>query len=151
MLAVGAEAHPVGQEIEEELVALTAPGLLPGVDLTRTEGVTAAGEESGAAAVGKEAEVTDPDEPARKDVEQEAAGELLEREGEGSGPPAPVVFEAEGHALVVDVEQSVVRDRDAVRVAGQILQDVFGAVEGRLGVDDPLGAPRLVEEAVERG
>jgi hypothetical protein len=44
----------------------------------------------------------------------------------------------------------VVGDRDAVGVAGKILQDVLGAVEGRLGINDPLSASCLVEEAVER-
>ncbi len=46
--------------------------------------------------------------------------------------------------------EPVVGDGDAVGVAGEILQDVLGAVEGRLGIDDPLGAPCFVEEAVER-
>ena len=59
-------------------------------------------------------------------------------------------MKAEGDGPVVDVKQPVVGDRDAVCVAGEILQDVLGSVEGRLGVDDPLGAPCLVEEAVER-
>jgi len=151
VLAVGAEAQPAGQEIEKDLVALTALGLWLSGDLGRTEGVTAAGEKPGAAAVGEEAVVADPDEALGENVEQEAAGELLEREGEGSSPPAPVVLEAEGDSRVVDVDQAVVRDRDAVGVTGEILQDVLGAVEGWLGVDDPFGAPRLVEEAAERG
>ena len=43
MLAVGAEAEPVGQEIEKDFVALTALGLLLGVDLRLAEGVAAAG------------------------------------------------------------------------------------------------------------
>src|SRR3972149_5256753 len=37
-------------------------------------------------------------------------------------------------------------DRDAVRVPPQILQDLVGAAEGRLGVDDPVRRPEGGEE-----
>lgn len=32
----------------------------------------------------------------------------------------------------------MVGDGDAVRVAGQVLENVFGSAERRLGVDDPV-------------
>ena len=150
-LAVGTEAQPVGQEIENDFVASTALGLWLSGDLGLSEGVTAAVEESDAAGVGEEAVVTDTDEAARKDVEQEAAGELFKREGEGSRPPAPVVLEAEGDARVVDVEQAVVRDRDAVGVAGEVLEDLAWSAEGWFGVDDPLGVLEFLEPAVPGG
>jgi hypothetical protein len=43
----------------------------------------------------------------------------------------------------------MVRDGDAVSVAGQIPEHVVGALEGGLGIDDPFGAACLLEKAVE--
>ena len=42
---------------------------------------------------------------------------------------------AKAHLAVVEAEESSVGDGDAVGVAGQILEHVFGAAKGRLGVD----------------
>lgn len=44
----------------------------------------------------------------------------------------------------------MVRDRDAVGVAGQIGEHALGPVERRLSVDDPLLDASLVEKALER-
>ena len=44
----------------------------------------------------------------------------------------------------------MVRDGDAVGVAGEILEHMFGGFEGGLGVDDPIGATCLLEKAAER-
>ena len=100
--------------------------------------------------MGEEAVVADADEALGQGVKEEAAGELAEGEGEGAGPGTPVVLVAEGDVVVVDSDQPVVGDGDAMGVAGQILQDGVGAVEGWLGVNDPVGAPCLVQEALER-
>ena len=51
---------------------------------------------------------------------------------------------------MVDVQEAVVGDSDAVGVAGQIGQNVGGTIEGWLGVDDPVDAASLLEEASER-
>ena len=83
-------------------------------------------------------------------MQQEAAGELTEREREGPGPATAVVLVAEAHDLVIDVEQPMVRDRDTVGVAGKVLEYAFGAVEGWLGIDHPFGAACLMEIADER-
>ena len=84
------------------------------------ESATAAREESCAAAVGEEPIVADTDEALGEDVQQEAAGELTEWERERPRSPTAVVLVAEAHGLVIDVKQPMVRDRDAVGVAGQI-------------------------------
>jgi hypothetical protein len=44
---------------------------------------------------------------------------------------------------VLEVEQAGVADRRAMGVPGQILQDLFGTAERRLGVDDPVGVSGL--------
>ena len=118
--------------------------------LRLAESAPAAGEQSCSAAVGEEAIVADTDEALGEDVQEEAASELSEREREGPGPATPVVLVAEAHGLVIDVEQAMVRDRDAVGVAGQIFEYALRALERRLGVDHPFGAGCLMEIAVER-
>lgn len=115
----------------------------------RAESIAAAREEADTGAVGEKAVVPDPDEALGKDVEEEAATELTERKRLGPGAARAIVFVAEGDGLVVYVDQPVVGDGDAVGVAGQVLENLLGAVEGRLGVDDPLRGPGLMKEAVE--
>jgi hypothetical protein len=62
---------------------------------------------------------------------------------------AAVVLEAEGDGGVIDVKQTVVRDGDAMGVAGEVPEDVLGSLEGWLGVDDPLGATGLAQQVLE--
>jgi hypothetical protein len=52
-------------------------------------------------------------------------------------PSMRVVLVAKRHPGVVDLEDSVVRDRNAMGVAGQVLQDRSRAGEGRSHVNDP--------------
>ncbi len=63
---------------------------------------------------------------------------------------AAVVLVVEGDGLVIDGQEPMVRDRDAVGIAGEILEHVFGGFEGGLGVDDPFGGACLLEKAAER-
>ena len=50
-----------------------------------------------------------------------------------------VVLPAEGHMGLIEIEQAAVGDRDALRVARQIGQDLLGTGEWSFGIDDPLG------------
>ena len=145
------QAETGGQQGEVHLAVLSVCGKRIGSDIGLAERGAAGGEEPGAASIGEEAVIADADEALREDVEQEATRELLRGERERSSTSAAVVLEAEGDGPVVDVEQPVVRDRDAVRVAGEVRQNVLGSFEGRLGVDDPLSATGVVEETLERG
>ncbi len=43
----------------------------------------------------------------------------------------------------------MVGDGDAVRVAGQVVEDAFGSAERRLGVDDPVLREELSQETLE--
>jgi len=43
----------------------------------------------------------------------------------------------------------MVGNSDAMSVGGQIVENMFGAAEGRLGVDDPVLLAELSEEVVE--
>ena len=60
-----------------------------------------------------------------------------------------VVLPAEGDAIVLEADEAMVGDGDAVGVAGKIVENVFGSTEGRLGVDDPILPKELPQEALE--
>ena len=49
-----------------------------------------------------------------------------------------VVLPSKRDLAIGEVHDPVIGDGDAMRVAGQVLQDMFGPAEGRLGVDDPV-------------
>jgi hypothetical protein len=148
--AVGTETQTARQEIEELFTVLSVLGAQPGDGLRLTESVAAAGEELGPGAVSQKAVVPDPYEALGEDVEEETATELPKRKGQSSDPLAAVLLEPERDGPVVDLKQPVVGDGGAVCIAGEVLQNLIGAVEGRLGIDNPFGAPCLVEEAIER-
>ena len=89
---------------------------------------------------GEQAVVADAMEPARQNVKQEAADELVGAECHDALPVraiAAIILVAEGDAGRVEGEQPPVRDGDAVSVAREIGEHRFGAGEGRLGVDHP--------------
>jgi hypothetical protein len=73
-------------------------------------------------------------------VHQEAPDELVRVKPHGL--PAvravdAVVLPAERHAALVEGEQTLVGDGDAVRVAADVVEDLFRSGKRRLGVDDP--------------
>ena len=82
---------------------------------------------------GEQAEVADLDEAAGQDVEQEAADEFVRGERDGGA-----VLGGEGDAAFVEAAQALVGDADAVGIAAEVLEDLLGAAEGRLAVDDPV-------------
>jgi len=51
--------------------------------------------------------------------------------------------------IVLEADEAMVRDRDTVGVAGEIVENVFGPTEGRLGVDDPVLGKEPPEEMLE--
>jgi hypothetical protein len=82
------------------------------------------------AAVGEEPVVADADEPAGEHVEEEAAGELVEGELEVPGATAAVVLVTEPDVVLVEFDESVVGDGDAVSVAGEVGEHGVGPVTG---------------------
>src|SRR5215212_6641124 len=100
-----------------------------GVDLIRGRGRGEQSPDPGdvgrPGAAGEQAVVADAVEAVGQDVQQEAADELVRREGHGLDPGAPrravpgaVILPAERHAALVEGEEPAVRDRDPVGVAG---------------------------------
>ncbi|HUC30433.1 MAG TPA: hypothetical protein VMR80_12635 [Candidatus Acidoferrum sp.] len=57
-----------------------------------------------------------------------------------------VVFPAKRDSIILERNQSMVGDGDAVRIASEIVQNMLGTAEGWLGVDDPV----LMEELSEK-
>jgi hypothetical protein len=91
-----------------------------------------------AVTVGEQAKVTNLDEPGRQHMQQETAQKLDRIEVHD--PDAVVmsgVAPAEAHLTIGETQQSTVGNGNAMSVTSQILEDVCGTAEGRLGVNDP--------------
>ena len=110
----------------------------------------AAQQRSGSLAVGEEAEVADTDQAFGQNVDEEPSEELVGREGHDHLLAVSCIFlPAEGDLIVLEADEAMVRDGDAMRVAGKIVENVFGSTERRLGVDDPVLGEELPEETLE--
>ena len=91
--------------------------------------------------------MADANQAAGQDVKQEAAQELMSGNGHDLLLAAVgIVSPAEGDAIVFEGHEPMVGNGDAMGVAGQVVENMFGAAEGRLGVDDP-----VLSERVARG
>ena len=88
--------------------------------------------------------MADAVEAVRQGVQQEAPDELVRLEGHDLRLAVlAIVPPSEGDFTIGDVDQPRVGDRDAMRVAAEIVQDLGRAAERRLGVDHPLDTPQL--------
>ena len=106
------------------------------------------GEESGALAIGQEAEKADADKAARQDVEQEAAQELLRIERHGSLLiSVGIIFPAESNLVLLESHEAMVGDGDPMGIAGEIAEHMMGTAERWFGVDDPV----LTEQGTQEG
>jgi hypothetical protein len=115
------------------------------------EKFTAASELLRTMAVAEEAVVADAMKARGQDMQQEAADELIRRDGHGLLPiVVPIVLPAEADRAICDVEQSIVGDGNAVRIASDVLHDLLRSGERRLGIDHPLGLPHRSQVAQER-
>jgi hypothetical protein len=78
-------------------------------------------------------------------MQQEAADKFVDAERHGLDTVAlTTVTVGEADPPVTHVEEPVVRDGDAMRIAADIVQDVGRAGKGRFGVDDPLFGIELI-------
>ena len=48
---------------------------------------------------------------------------------------------------VAVIDESIIRERDAMRVATEVVEHLLRAGEGPLRIDDPVDGPQLTEEA----
>ena len=77
--------------------------------------------------------------PFGENMEQESAQELIcGNRHDLLLAAVGIVFPAKRDAIILESHQTMVGDGDAMGVAGQIVQHMFGTAEGWLGVDDPV-------------
>src|SRR2546426_3367086 len=89
-------------------------------------------------AIGEQAVVADAHETARDDVEQEATEKIRGVEAHFFGAaPRRVVLVSEADLIALDADEAVIRDRDPMRVAGKIVEDLFRPGKRRLRIDVP--------------
>src|SRR3984957_18877725 len=100
----------------------------------------ASGQLPGTMAVAEEAIVPDAMKPVRQHMDQEAADELLGREGHRLlAVVVPIILPAETNLTVVHGYQAVVGDGDTVRIAPVIVDNLGRPGEWPLRKDPPLG------------
>ena len=107
-------------------------------------------ERSTPSAVGEESEVADAHQSAGQNVKQETAQELMSGNSHDLLLAAvSIVPPAEGDAIVLEGHEAMVGDGDAMGVAGQVVEHMFGAAKGWLGVDHPVLPVQLPKEVGE--
>ena len=106
----------------------------------------------GATGVAEEAEMTDAPKSLGQDVQQEAANELVGVERHRLGFAAgAIIFPSKPHGAIVAIEEPAIGDRDAVRVAAEIVEHLLRAAEWPFRIDDPFGMAQRGEILGERG
>jgi hypothetical protein len=89
-------------------------------------------------AVAEKAEISDAVKSVRQHMDQEAADELLSREGHRLlAVVVPVILPVESDLAFVHGHQQVVGDGDTMGVAPDIVENLSRPGEGRLRIDDP--------------
>jgi hypothetical protein len=83
-------------------------------------------------------------------VEQEAAQELLHRQGHQAllvavGGVSPT----EGDLIARQGNEAMVGDRDAMGVGAEVVEDILWPPEGRFAVDDPVPTEEWAQERGE--
>lgn len=150
LLACRAEAGWDGKERVDELIGTgRRSGQWIRMIDRGLEGEPATREHTPPAAVSEQPVVANPDKPARQDVQEKASSELGQRELLMPDTSPAVVLEAKAHPLVVEGDEPMVGDGDAVGVTGQVGEDGVGPVEGRFGEDDPGLLEAAGDEVVE--
>ena len=104
-----------------------------------------------ALAVGKKAVMADTVKPVRQRVQQEASYELVGRQCHDLVfVVVPIVAPVKADPVGGKRNEPAVGDGDAMRVAAEISQHLFGPAEWWLGIDDPVGPSELIEPLGER-
>lgn len=60
-----------------------------------------------------------------------------------------IVFGGEGNVAVVQLDETVVGDGDAMSIPAQVVEHLTGTTEGRLGIDHPLLTTQAVKQTLE--
>jgi hypothetical protein len=60
-----------------------------------------------------------------------------------------IILPSERHSIILEANESMVGDGNAMGIARQIMQNMFWTAEGRLGVDDPVLSEELAQKPAE--
>ncbi len=94
--------------------------------------------------------MADADQPFRENVDQESSQKLICGNRHDLLLTAPcVVFPAKRDSIILESNEPVVGDGDAMGIARQIVQNMFRTSEGRLGVDNPVLMEKLSQKAAK--
>ena len=89
--------------------------------------------------IGEESEIANALEPIGKYVKQEPTDEFVRAKRHRLVAVAiAIILPAKLNLAIIDIEQTVVGDGDAVRVSRDILEDFLRSGEGSLRVDHPV-------------
>ena len=114
------------------------------------EQLTANGQQRGPPPIRQEAEKANANEALGQDVQEESPQEFVGGEGHLLLlVPMGIVFPAERDLAVLEGEQAMVGDGDAMGVTGQVVEDVFGSAEGWLGINDPVLSKQGTEQSTK--
>ena len=95
--------------------------------------------------------MTDANEAVGKDVQQESSQEFVSGKGHLALLVAMrVILPAEGNVAIGKGKQSMIGNRDAVRVASQIVQDMLRPSKRPLGVNNPLPSKQRSKKLLEQ-
>ena len=61
-----------------------------------------------------------------------------------------VIFVPKRHLLILESQQALIAEGDAVRVASEVFDDLFGAAKGWFGINDPFGLTYWSQVLLER-
>jgi len=111
-----------------------------------TKKLAAAREVGGAMPIGEQPEMSNTHESARHDVHQESPQELSGVQRHFAWPVVVgIVLPKERHIAIVHRNQASVGNRDLVRVAGQLLENLLRSAERLFRVHNPLVTDRTVK------
>ncbi len=120
------------------------------VDAVRAEQIAAACQHIATSAISEKSEVADADQPFRENVDQESSQKLICGNRHDLLLTAPcVVFPAKRDSIILESNEPVVGDGDAMCISRQIVENMFRTSERRFGVDHPVFAEEESQERVE--
>jgi hypothetical protein len=83
--------------------------------------------------------VANTNQPLGQNVDQESTQELIGGNGHDLLLAAVrIVLPTKQDSIILESNESLVRDRDAMGVSREIMQNMFGPAEGWLGIDNPV-------------
>lgn len=101
-------------------------------------------------AIGKQAVMTNAVKAVGNGVKQKTADKLVGIEGHHLlGAARSIILPTEGNLVVIDPDEAGIGDGDAMGVAAEIGQHLFGSGKWRLGIDHPVDATCCFKGSIE--